>query len=90
MIIELTESDLQELFAPFSSATQEEILQIFSERSQHFYQAHDLNDEYELTEEKREYALDAWRAVLQFLHRKGYGLVKDGEAVDLINSSGVR
>jgi len=90
MIIELSDSDLQELFALFSSATEEEISQIYSEQSEHFYRNQDLDVEYELTEEKREYALDTWRAVILFLHRQGYKVTKNGEVVDLINSSGVR
>ena len=34
-------------------------------------------------QEKREFALDAWRAVIYFLHSKGYSLYKDGQQVSL-------
>jgi hypothetical protein len=41
---------------------------------------------YELREEKREFALDAWRAVTFFLHSKGYALTKDGKIFELFRS----
>jgi hypothetical protein len=73
--ITLTEDDLKEIFSLFTSSTK-------YERAQDFLEVKPL-DEYTLTEEKREYALDAWRAVIYFLHSKGYLLAKDGERCDL-------
>ena len=36
-----------------------------------------------MTEESREFALDAWRAVISFLNSKGYSLSKDGRIIKL-------
>ncbi len=79
----LSDSDQKELFSLFTSATLHEREQIYDPNSNHYFQNTDLTEEYSLTEENREYALDAWRAVLYFLHSKGYSLVKDNKQIDL-------
>lgn len=81
--ITLSESDLKEIFSLFTSATVHEKRQIYDPTSDHYFLKSDLSEEYSLTEEKREYALDAWRAVLFFLHSKGYKLKKINEETDL-------
>jgi hypothetical protein len=84
----LQEEDLQEVFALFSSPTDDELRQIYDESSHYFYKLEELRGEYTLTQEKREFAEDAWRAVTYFLHRNGFALVKEGREYDLGESSG--
>lgn len=86
--IDLSEDDLKELFSLFSSSTQYEKQQIYDDRSQHYFLGVSLADEYSLTQDKREFALDAWRAVVHFLNTKGYSLCKDGQEVSLSFSDG--
>jgi hypothetical protein len=79
----LSEEDLKEIYSLFTSSTKYEREQVYDEHSEHYFLNVRLADEYSLTEEKREYALDAWRAVVYFLHLKGYSLCKDGQEVNL-------
>jgi len=79
----LSEDDLKEIFALFSSATKFEKLQVYDEQSDNYFQNVQLSEEYSLTEETREFALDAWRAVISFLNSNGYSLTKDGRIVRL-------
>ena len=79
----LNDSDFKELFSLFTSPTKYEREQIYNPNSGHYYLDVELSGEYVLTEEKREFGLDAWRAVTYFLHRKGYSLCKDGTSIDL-------
>jgi hypothetical protein len=70
-----SEEDLKEIFALFTSPADEEISQIYDETSAVHFSKENLGDEYSLTQEKREFAIDAWRAVNYFLHRRGYSLI---------------
>jgi hypothetical protein len=79
----LSEEDLKEVFSLFTSSTKYEREQVYDTHSGHYYMDEELSEEYSLNEEKREYALDAWRAVMYFLYRKGYSLCKDGKEIDL-------
>ncbi|HEV3164534.1 MAG TPA: hypothetical protein VGZ22_10950 [Isosphaeraceae bacterium] len=79
----LNEEDLKELFALFTSCTDHEKQQIYDERSPHFYKDLKLDEEYTYTAETREYALDAWRAVLSFLGSKGFVISRNEELIDL-------
>ncbi|HWR13333.1 MAG TPA: hypothetical protein VN577_00785 [Terriglobales bacterium] len=88
MIVQLSNDDYQELFALFTSTTREELEQIYMANSQDYFRNEKVLEEYELTQEKGEFALDAWRAVMYFLHRHGFVLSKDGQVVDLEQSSG--
>jgi hypothetical protein len=81
--IELNENDLKEIFSLLTSCTIHERNEIYEESSNHYYLKVDLMEENSLTQEKREFALDAWRAVLYFLHSKGYSLCKAGQQVVL-------
>ena len=81
--IVLCEDDLKEIFSLFTSTTKHEKTQVYSPDSGHYFLDTNLSEEYSLTEEKREYALDAWRAVLFFLNSKGYSLVKGDDQIDL-------
>ena len=87
-LITLGEEDLKEIFSLFTSATEHERQQMYSPQSEHYFLKQNLSEEYSLTEEKREYAFDAWRSVLYFLHKRGYSLSKDSKEIDLafINS----
>ena len=81
--VELTDSDLKEIFSLFTSPSEYEVAQIYDPQSEHYFQKVDLNEEYSLTEEQREYAIDALRAVIHFIRSKGYSLCKDGEEIKL-------
>ena len=81
--IALSEDDLKEICALFSSATKFEKLQVYDEQSDNYFQNVQLSEEYSLTEETREFALDAWRAVISFLNSNGYSLSKDSVIVSL-------
>jgi len=73
---EPSDDDLREIFALFTSCTEEEISQVYSESSRHFFRKENLDEEYSLVQEKREFARDAWRAVTLFLERHGYAISK--------------
>lgn len=86
--VTLSDDDLRELFALFSSPTDDELRQVFDRSHTNFYKREDLGAEYSLTQEKREFADDAWRAVTYFLHQRGFKLYKGGLELDLAASSG--
>ena len=86
--VTLSDEDLRELFAFFSSPTDEELHQVLSPSHTNFYKQENLDAEYSLTQERREFALDAWRAVTYFLYRKGFNLCRNGSDFDLGASSG--
>ena len=79
----LSDDDLKEIYSLFTSSSHHERKQVYDELSEHYFLDVILGDEYSLTEEKREFALDAWRAVTHFLHLKGYSLCKEGETRSL-------
>jgi len=81
--ITLSEDDLKEIFSLFTSVTKFERDQIYDRDSDHHFLRIQSLDEYALTEEKREYALDAWRAILYFLHSRGYSLCRNDWRGDL-------
>ena len=82
-LIKLTPKDLQEIFALFSSPTHEEIAMIYNSNDHIFFENENLDDEYELTQEKREYSHDAVRAVLFWLRKHGYSITKGSQTDDL-------
>jgi hypothetical protein len=84
----LSTEDLQELVALFISPTVEERDEAYNPTSRFYFRKQDLAEEYSLTQERREFAFDSWRAVTYFLHRHGYELAKDGLRFDLGKSSG--
>ena len=84
----LNDEDLRELFALFSSPTDDELRQVFDASHTNFYKLENLDAEYSLTQEKREFADDAWRAVTYFLYRRGFKLYKNGVELDLAALSG--
>jgi hypothetical protein len=86
--ITLAEEDLQEIFALFSSPADEERTQVYDQASDFYFRRLNLADEYSLNEEKKEFAVDAWRAITYYLYRHGYEITKDGEKYDLGKSSG--
>ncbi len=79
----LDEADYRELFSLFCSPTRYELLQIYSKENNYYYEKVDLQEEYTLTQEKREFSIDAWRSVLLFLNRKGFLLIKNEGKVKL-------
>jgi hypothetical protein len=81
--IEVNENDLKEIFSLLTSCTIHERNQIYDENSEHHYLKVEPLLEYSLTQEKREFALDAWQAVIYFLHLKGYSLFKAGQQIPL-------
>lgn len=85
--IVLSEDDLKEIFALFTSVTKFEKAQVYDEQGDHYFRRVQLSEEYALTEETREFALDAWRAVISFLNSNGYSLSKEGRIVTLAFSN---
>jgi hypothetical protein len=81
--VEFSESDFQEVFALFPSPSAYELGQVYDPRSEHYFERADLSEDYNLSYEKREFAIDALRASLAFLHRHGYPIEKDGEVISL-------
>lgn len=81
--ISLNDADFKELFSLFCSPTSYEVSQIYSKESGFYFEKVELQEEYELSQEKKEFAIDAWRSVLIFLNRRGFSLAKDGKNVDL-------
>jgi hypothetical protein len=82
-MISLTENDLREIFALFSSVSNFELRQIYNAQEDNFYESEPLPEEYELTQPKGEFARDSWRAVIYFLYKHGYQLKKGDEIIDL-------
>jgi hypothetical protein len=75
--MELTDDNLRELFQLFTSVSRYERKQIYEPESLEHFSKVRLEEEYELHEAKKEYACDAWRAVVFFLHARGYRLLDD-------------
>ena len=67
--ITLRQADLQEIFALFSSPADEERAQAYDKQSDFYFEKNDLTAEYSLNEERKEFAVDAWRAVTYYLYR---------------------
>ena len=80
----------KELFALFSSPSRDEVEHVYSAGDSNHFEHEGLDEEYELTQEKREFSLDAWRSVLLFLHRHGYSILREDEPIDIYASSGLR
>jgi hypothetical protein len=74
--IHLSDDDLRELFSLFSSPTEDELAQIYSESHRLYFKNENLDEEYTLQQERGEFARDAWRAVLLYLNRHGYEIRK--------------
>ena len=81
--VEFSEDDFREVFALFSSVSADELGQVDDPSSEHYFRRLDLSEEYHLSFEKREFAIDALRAVLTYLHRHGYRVEKDGKIISL-------
>ena len=81
--IQFSERDFKEVFSLFTSPTSYELHQIDDPTSEHYCDRVDLTEQYELCFEKREFAIDALRAVLAFLHRCGYRLEDNGNVISL-------
>jgi hypothetical protein len=82
-MMELSDDDMREIFSLFRSCTRFEREQIYNPANRHYYKGINLSEEYELTEERKEYARDAWRAVIYFLYRRGYQLCQGTDVVSL-------
>ena len=81
--VEFSEDDFREVFALFSSTSTYELDQVYDRNSEHYFQRLDLSEGYDLSYEKREFAIDALRAVLTFLHRHSYRVEKEGKIISL-------
>lgn len=82
--IHLEPDDYKELFSIFSSSTDFEIRQIYDPESNHYFKKVRLAEEYSLTQERQEFAVDAWRSVIVFLKNRSFSLkTRDGAEVDL-------
>lgn len=71
-----SEDDLRELFGLFTSTTPEEMNQIYSPMHHLFFKNENLDEEYTLIQEKREFAMDSWPSVLCFLERHGFTITR--------------
>ena len=80
--LDVDEIDL-EVFALFTSVSQHELRQLDDPGSDHYFPNVDLSAEFELSLEKREFAIDALRAAFAFLERHGYRIEKEGTIFDL-------
>src|SRR5215469_16168609 len=80
---EVSDGDLKEIFALLTSSAKYERDQIYNVNSIHCFRNEDLAAEYSPSLDKREFAVDAWRAVLYFLHKHGFSAYKDGVVYDL-------
>lgn len=76
------ESDLKEIFALFTSVTRDELSQIYDVDNRHHFENENLDDEYQLSQAKREFSLDCLRSVLYFLTNHGYTITKNDEHID--------
>jgi hypothetical protein len=81
--ISFSERELKEIFELFCSSTEHELNQVYDMSSDSYFERINLSEEYELTLPKREFALDAVRAVLYFLNQRGYKLERNGEVKTL-------
>ena len=81
--LDIDEIDLKEVFALFTSVSLHELRQLDDPNSDHYFRNVDLAAEYELSSEKREFAIDALRAAFAFLERHGYRIEKEGTVFDL-------
>lgn len=81
--MELQENDYKELFELFSSLTKYELEKIYDKKSDKYFKNTDLNDEYELAESKIAFSQDCWRAVIYFLYKRGFRLIRGKEITDL-------
>ncbi len=76
------ENDLKEIFALFTSVTLDELNQIYDSKNRHYFENEKLDDEYNLSQAKREFASDSLRSVLYFLTKHGYRITKANEEID--------
>jgi hypothetical protein len=81
--IEFDARDLREIFGLFTSCTEFERAQVYDPSDPHFFANTELAEDYTLTAEKQEFARDALRAVLSFLHARGYALTDGRSLIDL-------
>lgn len=81
--MKLNDNDLKEIFALLSSPTHYERNQVYDKNSSQYFAEIVLEEIYELSQEKREYALDAWRAVLFFLYKRGFRLKINDREIEL-------
>ncbi len=81
-MIRLSDEELKELFALFTSPAKYELEQIYKP-GEHFYKNVNLEEEYTVYLDKRDFALDSWRAVLYFLFKRGFQLKKGNDIIDL-------
>lgn len=75
--ITLEENDLKEIFGLFTSLTKHEKAQVYQQGKGHCLENEVLSEEYALTQEKRESALDAWRSVISFLHARHFRIMTE-------------
>ena len=85
--VDFSEGDFREVFALFTSSTAHELRQIDDPTSEHYFERENIREECEICSDKREFAIDALRAVIAFLHRHGYRIEKDGKVLSLAGIS---
>ncbi len=81
-VLELNDDLAKEVFALLSCSTDYEAGLAYDSTSPDFWKNENLEADYEVSQAKREFALDALRGVLNYLQHHGYQLTQDGEPVD--------
>ncbi|MFZ1517795.1 MAG: hypothetical protein WAU11_03425 [Ignavibacteriaceae bacterium] len=82
-LLNLTDDDMKEIFALFTSVSKYELGLIYDDKHRLYYKNEQLEDEYELTEDKMDYARDSYRAIIYWLKKNGYSLEKNGQLDNL-------
>jgi hypothetical protein len=79
----LSDDELKEVFSLFSSSTTYELNQIYDSNNDHYFMLENLNEQYELVIDKKEFALGSLRAVLYYLLTHGYEVKKGKHKLDI-------
>lgn len=80
---ELNDDLLKEVFALLTSSTNYEVELAYDAKNPDYWKNEDLTEDFDVTQPKREFALDALRGVLNWLHRHQFQLMQDGKEVDM-------
>lgn len=80
---QINDEILKQVFALLSCSTDYEANLVFDSASNDYWVNEVLDEEYDLRQSKREFALDALRGVLGSLDRQGYKLSLNGEEVGI-------
>ena len=80
---ELNDDLLKEIFALLTSSTSYEVELAYDAKNPDYWKNEDLAEDFEVVQSKKEFALDALRGVLNWLHRHQFQLMRDGKEVEI-------